>query len=176
MARTVISSSMENDLRKHENQIRRCTARVKDEVDTAHMQSVHIQLAAIGSIIDASPTPRYMELPVIRIIPHSRNKRFFGRRTILDGMHEKLVNSDSSQQRKFALTGMAGSGKTQIALEYTYSHLEEYRVVIWILADSWEKIGQGFGDAAELMGMPKGTQSAHQIRAFVLQRLTATGK
>lgn len=38
------------------------TAYVRDEVNTAHMQLVQTQLAAIGSVLDAAPTPRYLEL------------------------------------------------------------------------------------------------------------------
>lgn len=82
----------------------------------------------------------------------------------------------SQKQHRFALSGLGGSGKPQIALEYTYRHLDDYKVVIWILADSLEKINQGFGETAEILGMPKGTQRASQVRAFVLQRLSATSR
>ncbi|KAI0593543.1 hypothetical protein F4775DRAFT_586742 [Biscogniauxia sp. FL1348] len=174
---------MERDLHKHESMLRRYTARVKNEVDTAHMQFVQTQLAAIGSLVDAAPTPRYLELPTIRIVPHSRNRRFFGRRDILTRISERLLHSVMrpfssclQTQRRFALSGLGGSGKTQIALEYTYQHLDDYKVVIWILADSAEKINQGFRDAAEILGMPKGTQSSSEVRAFVLQRLSATNE
>lgn len=170
----MFNANMERDLQRHEIMLKRCTARVREEVDTAHMQFVQTQLAAIGSLIDAAPTPKYLELPCIRIIPHSRNDRFFGRQDILSQMRHKLVPSKLNKQRKFILSGLGGSGKTQIALEFTYRHLNDYKVVIWILADSLEKIGQGFGEAAEILGMPRGTQGANQVRTFVLQRLSAT--
>lgn len=189
MLHAVFNPRMEHDLHKHETALQRCTTRVKLEVDTAHMQFVQTQLANLGSVINASPTPLYMELPSIRIIPHSRNNRFFGRQQILTQMGEVLSpfkknlrrfsgcsDSDTKKQKVFALTGLGGSGKTQIALEYTYCHLEDYKVVIWILADSVEKITQGFEETAEMLGMSKGTQSANQVRAFVLQRLSATSK
>jgi hypothetical protein len=183
---------MDRDLNKHKMMLQRYTARVREEVETAHMQFVQTQLAAIGSVIDASPTPRWLELPSIRVIPHSRNDRFFGRQTILAQMRKMLsprkhrresdvsslstattIASKPSKQQRFALSGLGGSGKTQIALEYTYSHLDDYKVIIWILADSPEKISQGFGEVAEIMGMT-GTQSDSQTRASVLQRLSAT--
>ncbi|KAK3361282.1 P-loop containing nucleoside triphosphate hydrolase protein [Lasiosphaeria ovina] len=147
------------------------------------MQYVQTQLAAIPSVIDASPTPRYLELPSIRIIPHSRNNRFFGRQDILAQMRETLspfsrerLSYNTETQQRFALSGLGGSGKTQIALEYTYRHLDDYKVVIWILADSLEKISQGFEETAEILGMPKGTRSASQVRTFMLQRLSATSE
>lgn len=176
VARTIISSSMERALEKYDIRLRRCTARVRNEVDTAHMQFVQTQLSAISSIIELAPTPRYLELPVIRIIPHSRNERFFGRQSILDQMRRHLLLSKPQNQRKFALSGLGGTGKTQIALEYTYRHLDDYKVVIWILADSQEKIVQGFEETANLLGMPRGTQSALQVKSFVLQRLSATNE
>lgn len=170
----MILPGMEQAFEKHDIRLRRCTSRVRDEVDTAHMQFVQTQLAAIGSIIDAAPTPRYLELHIIRIIPHSRNERLFGRQSILDHMGRYLLPSGAQKQRIFALSGLGGSGKTQIALEYTYRHLDDYKVVIWILADSLEKIGRGFEETAEMMGMPRGTQSFRQVKSFVLQRLSAT--
>ncbi|KAI1842360.1 hypothetical protein JX265_001792 [Neoarthrinium moseri] len=179
----ISSSNMERDLRKHEVMLQRYTSRVQAEVDLAHMRFVQTQLAAIGSLVDASPTPRYLELPTIRIIPHSRNDRFYGRQDILDRVREKLtpsktkkLSSKSRKQHRFALSGLGGSGKTQIALEYTYRHLDDYKVVIWILADSSEKINQGFGDAAEILGIPQGSQSGNEVRAFVFQRLSATNE
>lgn len=91
-------------------------------------------------------------------------------------MKDKLLFSGPQKQRRFALSGVGGAGKTQIALEYTYLHLEDYRAIIWILADSPEKISQGFEDAAEMMGMPRGTQGTNQTKAFVLQRLATTSE
>ncbi|KAI0859127.1 hypothetical protein F4860DRAFT_483967 [Xylaria cubensis] len=174
----IFDPSEDQKLKRHETMLRRHTARVKSEVDIAHMQFVQAQLAAIGTVVIASPTPQYMELPVIRLIPHSRNDRFFGRQEILQKISKKL-NALSTQQRKqqrFVLCGPGGSGKTQIALEYTYQHLEDYKVVIWILADSLEKMNQGFGDAAGTLGMPRGTQGANEVRAFVLHRLSAANE
>ncbi|KAK3683303.1 P-loop containing nucleoside triphosphate hydrolase protein [Podospora appendiculata] len=181
---------MQHKLHKHKATVIRCTERIWLEVETSHIQFVHSKLAAIGSVVDAAPTPRYLELPTIRIIPHSRNSRFFGRQGIISQMREKLLPSQSlsgedgtlrvfpeaRKQQRFALSGLGGSGKTQIALEYTYRHLEDYKVVIWILADSPEKIDHGFEEAAGVLGMPKGSQSAGQVRTFVLQRLSATNE
>ncbi|KAL9012803.1 MAG: hypothetical protein Q9173_002454, partial [Seirophora scorigena] len=128
MARSMILPGMEQALEKHDVRLRRCTSRVRTEVDTAHMQFVQSQLAAISSVIEHAPTPRYLELPLVRIIPHSRNERFFGRQSILDLMRDCLKSSGPRYQRRFALSGFGGAGKTQIALEYTYRHLDDYKL------------------------------------------------
>jgi hypothetical protein len=183
MLHAILNPSAETDLQMHEDMLLHCTKRVRDEVNTAHMQFVQDKLATINSFIDIAPTPRYMEAPCIRLIPHSRNEWFTGRKEILNRIKDKLlpikkdlVSSDPRKQRRFALSGLGGSGKTQIALEYTYLHLEDYKIVIWILADSLDKINQGFEDAAEMLGMPKGTRSTNQTRSFVLQQLSATSR
>ncbi|TRX91294.1 hypothetical protein FHL15_007899 [Xylaria flabelliformis] len=111
----IFDPSEEQKLKRHETMLRRHTARVKSEVEIEHMQFVQAQLAAIGTVLIASPTPQYMELPVIRLIPHSRNNRFFGRQDILRGP---------------------------------------------------EKMNQGFGDAAGILGMPRGTQGANELTEF----------
>ncbi|KAG9498193.1 hypothetical protein J7337_011088 [Fusarium musae] len=180
LLRTIFAPTLEQKLQAHQALLRRYTSRVRAEVDTAHMQSVKSQLETIYSLIDGSPTPRYTELPPIRIIPHLRNDGFFGRQKILDQMGGKLLPSStqhvSRKQNRFALSGLGGSGKTQIALEFTYRHLDKYRVVIWLLADNIDKINQSFEETAELLGLRKGTQSASQIRAFVMQRLSTSNE
>ena len=69
-------------------------------------------------------------------------------------MRQHLLPHSSQHQRTFALSGFGGAGKTQIALEYTYRHLDEYKAVIWVLADGLEKIAWGFEETAEMLGMP----------------------
>lgn len=138
------------------------------------MHSVQHRLQNIETLVEAFPP----ELSVItsdciRMIPHSRNHRFFGRESILTKLEECLKPNKSGRQRSIALYGLGGSGKTQIALEYTYRHLSEYHSIIWILADKKEKIDQGFREAAELFGMKRTAQNVNREKDFVLQQLAS---
>lgn len=166
---------VEANFKKRQAKIFRLTKRVRDEVDTAHMQSVKSQLDTIETLI----SPNFLSLvetslPRVRHVTHSQNHRFFGRANVLKQMHDSLSPSIPPSQRRFILCGPGGSGKTQIALEYTYQTMADFKAVIWILADSGEKLEQGFRDAATLIGMPPSNSS--QAKAYVLQRLAVSGK
>lgn len=178
--RVVFSTSMESGFRKSELRISRLTARVKQEVDSAHMHSVHHQLASLGTIIGGlrNPHPTRVNLSGIRIIPHSRNENFFGRSSILQAMDAALQNNSSDhRQRHFALYGLGGSGKTQIALEYTYSRSKHYDTIIWISASSTEKIDQGFMQVAEQLGLePKFSKNPGQAKDFVRWQLSSSSQ
>ncbi|KFA70399.1 hypothetical protein S40285_10545 [Stachybotrys chlorohalonatus IBT 40285] len=67
-----------------------------------------------------------------------------------------------------ALAGLWGPEKPNIALNLTYRHLADSKVAFWVLADSAEKIGIGFGETAQLLSLPKGTLSASQVQALVI--------
>ena len=169
---------MEADFSKRETKIKSLTTKVRQEVDLAHMQSVQHQLEnienVVGELRDAQPLQTSSS--TIRIIPHSRNERFFGRSLVLKKMDEILLPALADcNQHMFALHGLGGSGKTQIALEYTYSRSQHYNIIIWILASSSEKIDQGFKQAAEQFGMnPKQSNDPGQAKNFVLQRLSCS--
>lgn len=175
--KTFVRPSLEAGFRKRESQIKRLMVRVRMEVGTAHMTSVNSQLATIGSQIATSPgvSSADADLPITRLIPHSENYRFFGRQEILDGLTKRLVTEDHRGQRRCALHGSGGSGKTQIAIRFTYEHLDDFRVIIWIMSDSSEKIQQSFRDAAELLGLERSPQNVSRAKSFVLQRLACTG-
>ena len=180
LLKVVISPGMEADLQKREAKINRLMVKVKQEVYSAHMHFVHHQLANIGKVVGglAKSQPMAMNLSAMRMIPHSRNDRFFGRSSILKDMDRILLPSSSeNKQRFFALHGHAGSGKTQIALQFTYSRAHYYSMIMWILASSFEKIEQGFRDAAKGFGMdPKACEDPGQAKDFVLRRLSSSSK
>ncbi|KAF3134597.1 hypothetical protein TWF569_010171 [Orbilia oligospora] len=75
-------------------------------------------------------------------IPYPRNTTFEGRKGTLETLHECFTK----QQYRGAtplictVTGTSGIGKTQIAIEYAYQHLTEYKSVFWISATSEETI------------------------------------
>jgi len=94
---------------------------------------------------------------VIFSVPqYGRNPYFSGRDDVLEMIFQEL-NKDGGQ-RCVALCGIGGIGKTQIALEYTYEHREDYAYVFWIsgadraqldYSREWVKL-RGLFDALEL--------------------------
>jgi predicted ATPase len=50
-------------------------------------------------------------------------------------LHEALV-----AQGRGALSGLGGVGKTQVAVEYTHRHFDEYAYILWANAHSHEML------------------------------------
>jgi tetratricopeptide (TPR) repeat protein len=82
-----------------------------------------------------------------------RNIHFVGREGHLQGLEHGFALAATPRPR--ALTGAGGSGKTALAIEYAYSHQDQYDIVWWIRADTQASI------AADLAALaPKLARSA----------------
>ena len=157
--------------------IRKKTSIVKEELDTAHMSYVQRIGKAFNPIAEGAMDPQSPLLPKkiekIHHIPHSRNDHFFGREDILQRIQSELSSCCKTKKlRSVSLHALGGQGKTQIALEYTYQHLEDYDTVLWILSNSSEKIEQEFIEIATLLGLERTLGNANHARNYVLQWLS----
>lgn len=100
-------------------------------------------------------TERYPRLPCFSVRAHERQSTFFGRAEILDMMDDVLLASNQVSTdpktfslRSFALCGMGGIGKTQIATEYVYSRRTEFEAVFWVSADDKDILAEEFARIA----------------------------
>ncbi|MGV8175176.1 MAG: FxSxx-COOH system tetratricopeptide repeat protein, partial [Methanothrix sp.] len=82
----------------------------------------------------ADTTQSKLPLPFIWNMPLQRNHNFTGRKDILADLALALRSGERGDWKQ-ALWGMGGVGKTQIALEYAYSHKPDYRVVWWLRSE-----------------------------------------
>ena len=91
-------------------------------------------------------------LPCRILESEHRNDEFFGREDVLTLVErallpaqDKLISSESEGLQQFALCGMGGLGKTEIAAEFTFRHKEAFDAVFWIRADDSSKLGTFLG-------------------------------
>jgi TIR domain/Tetratricopeptide repeat len=80
-----------------------------------------------------------------------RNPAFVGRDTALVEMRDQLLAGGTAVAR--ALNGMAGVGKTQLAVEYAYRFSGTYELVWWIAAERAELIAAQLADLAVQTGV-----------------------
>ena len=71
------------------------------------------------------------ELKLVHNLPVIRNSRFFGRHRILQELDNKLSVS-RFENNDISIIGHSGIGKTELALEYAYRHLNDYCSILWI--------------------------------------------
>ena len=108
-----------------------------------------------------------------RIVPYPRNPRFSGREAILQELRAHLAISKSGQ-KSYALHGLGGVGKTQIALKYIHDHMEEFPAVFWMNADSYAKLSQSYINAAKQLQIePQDSQRDAEAVSTVLKQWLA---
>ncbi|MFD2416659.1 FxSxx-COOH system tetratricopeptide repeat protein [Amycolatopsis pigmentata] len=94
-----------------------------------------------------------------------RNPNFTGRTELLDQLGKRLTAGGTTAVLPAALHGMGGIGKTQIATEYIYRHLQDYDVIWWIEAARQTQIRASLTELARELGVGGGGDANSAVRA-----------
>ncbi|HXR66792.1 MAG TPA: FxSxx-COOH system tetratricopeptide repeat protein [Ktedonobacteraceae bacterium] len=104
-------------------------------------------------------------------VPYGRNAYFTGRDDLLAALHEHLTaKSAEGLGAIWALTGLGGMGKTQVALEYAYRYRQEYRAVFWLRADSRENLATAGLALANMLRLPERASPEQDLVLAALKR------
>ena len=85
-------------------------------------------------------------------VPHPRNPFFTGRVKVVADLRKKFAKQRKAATQ--AISGLGGSGKTQVAVEYAYRYRDKYKAVLWLNAESTLDLKAGFSEIARLMRLP----------------------
>ncbi|HEY4026977.1 MAG TPA: helix-turn-helix domain-containing protein, partial [Candidatus Dormibacteraeota bacterium] len=97
-----------------------------------------------------------------------RNGYFTGREAFMERLHDALSARTPGVPQ--AITGLAGVGKTQTALEYVHRWAGEYRAVLWADATSRESLTADFVAFAETLALPVGPDEEPRVVVAAVQR------
>jgi hypothetical protein len=105
---------------------------------------------------------RRANLPCYVLKPHTRNKDFFPRNDIMHLIEEALLPSTSTQTdrpsenlKTFVLTGLGGTGKTEVALEFVFAHQSQYDAIFVLHADQSSRLSDEFCQIAIKLGLER---------------------
>lgn len=106
---------------------------------------------------------------IAEVGPPSRMKDWLSLRPWLDSYAaaiEAHFKGADKRLRSLALHGMAGVGKTQLALSFANSHRDQYPAIFWVHADQDQKMAQDYDDFAKNLSLDLGgTDGQLQNRA-----------
>lgn len=99
-------------------------------------------------------------------IPYQPNPRFAYRATELEVIEQLLLSN-----KIVGITAMGGMGKTQLAIEYAYSHAHQYQDGVWWI-DASTSLRSGIQDLACLLdnSVTEASESQRLVRAVHLLR------
>jgi len=125
--------------------------------------------------LDSQETRQLLEASLTALVPHwsvpwLRNPFFTGRQELLETLKMLLGGPASNGLgRVYALQGMGGVGKTQVALEYAYRHALDYSALFWVNAESNEHLTASFLRIAEVLRLAE-REEAEQPRVVAVVR------
>ncbi|KAI9708157.1 MAG: hypothetical protein M1820_004111 [Bogoriella megaspora] len=102
------------------------------------------------------PEERTARLPTYLLTAVIRNKEFYGREHILQQIDAALLPSNEGldkRLRSFAICGMGGIGKTELAIEFAFSRKDKFDAIFWVNADTDRKLATGFMDVSRVLGL-----------------------
>lgn len=117
--------------------------------------------------VEITSEPKQVLLPCYSL-GQTRNKAFFGRSDIIELMDNVLLPSQPVMEglefdpeptqvpmplRTFAIYGMGGMGKTDIAIEFIHSRKMKFDAIFWVNSASTTKLQSGFSEIALKLGL-----------------------
>ncbi len=114
-------------------------------------------------------------LPCIILETNDPSRVFFGQQHILDTMQYALLPGEEgkgsqSGLKQFALCGLGGMGKTELATEFALRHRDKFDAIFWVRADEPAKLDQCFVDISIKLGLETAEEANNQIVSRSLVR------
>ena len=161
-----------SDYSRTVSRIRRLSSVVESAAESARLRRDQEKYTEVFSLMETFKEAKVKEdaSTTYHLIPPDLSPRFWGREDALQSIQRALAPEERHRfLKKFALYGMGGVGKTQIALQYVNQCRDDYKAIFWISADSTISIGQSFRECARILGLAQTEQEMQDTVAATLK-------
>ncbi len=153
--------------------------------ESSSLDVLPLTLSVLPLVEDANydvSLPKSVTLPIFDVSQEA-NPSFFGREEALKFMDAVLTPRNTSEDcweapRPSCVTicGMAGVGKTQLALQYTHIRRSHFEAIFWLRADTEQRLSEDFGRIAIRCGLLSGLEAQDIVisKHLVLEWLSST--
>lgn len=112
--------------------------------------------------------PPTINLPCIMLESHDPSRVFCGQEQILKTIKEALIPSggiEGSQggPRQFAICGLGGMGKTEIAIQFALQNEDAFDAIFWVRADEPAKLDECFMNISVKLGLETAAEATNQV-------------
>jgi tetratricopeptide (TPR) repeat protein len=122
--------------------------------------------------LDLKSATKYSEC--IWNIKMGRLSNFVGREEPLRDLHNYLFSDDISHTSMVAISGFPGVGKTQLVLEYSIQHENNYQLIWWVDGSSSRSINRAFFELLSVLDPDASPyDKAERIREKVFKHLSS---
>jgi hypothetical protein len=121
----------------------------------------------VKALPDGPPSRPGPKLPCKMLAPPENHRMFFGREDVLERIEDALspsstgINSEGLKQ--FALSGLGGVGKTEVAYEFAFRSQDCYDAVFWVNADSEASLAQHYSQISQELGLEDDADKNSQV-------------
>ncbi|KAI0098054.1 hypothetical protein GGR51DRAFT_577299 [Nemania sp. FL0031] len=163
----------------------------KSYAETLHQIQDATEYLSVNAAIDAAsaaaaqlPATRFWDdeakFSTLHLLPESRTSLFLGRDDILSDIDSYLGLPSRPRDKLavYAMCGIGGVGKTEIAREYAHRNKGNFDAILWVGSESQESLRTGFTRIALELGLPGADLKAHPTHnlALVHRWLRVTGR
>lgn len=198
--RTVLCPSFENCFKQSEIAIQRQVKHLELQIQTAEICSSHKREKELRTMLQSSlgNVQQYSmktSLP-FRFLQERVPRRFFGREDVLARIEKLLASSKAfgrqsaeatmGQDRKLinrqagvssvVIHGLGGLGKSSVALAYVYRHFHHFKAILWLFADTAQKLETQFVQLYRLLGLGSEDGNTDHCRSTVLHWMSQLGE
>ena len=103
--------------------------------------------------------------PFLHNLPFAPNPFFTGRDRMLDDLHTALQKKTAAAiTQPQAVHGLGGVGKTQLAIEYAWTHQTDYDAALWVGASSSAELHARIAALAMILNLPEAEATQQEVK------------